>query len=317
MNLVGQPHPPHHNSVGRWKSAVLWVAVMASATSCTNEQRLARGKPLRNLPPNVILASAQAEALRWDWISMKVEAEVVGPDRKDSFKATIRMSRDSIVWISVTPALGVEMARLLMTSDSVHVVSKIPGNRFAYSGSYAAISDWIGTPMDFLSIQHLLTGRPMGLLPEEDKFISRVDGREYALIGKYKRPVRRLVGADDRDLAPDDSLGLEAPERRYERLRNRKEEEDLLVKRHWFNGLTFDPLRDVFDDLYYLRTVTIERSEFVEEAGHGRWPKEVKLTLQAPEGEAVIDIGITRYKIDKPTDFPFSVPANMEYRDAF
>jgi hypothetical protein len=175
--------------------------------------------------------------------------------------------------------------------------------------------------MSFGNVQDLLTGRPMGLNPDEDKFLSRVDEQQYALIGKYKRPVRRLVGADDRDLAPDDSLAMEASERRHERMRNRKEEEDLLVKRHWFDGLTFDPVRDVFDDLYYLRTVTIEREDFVleehAEMPVGRWPQHIMLTLQAPEGNAEIDLEITRSKLNKPTDFPFEVPANLVFRNAF
>lgn len=295
--------------------ALLLLVVVFSG--CSNERRMAKGKPLRNLPPNTILDAAEASALQWDWISMKVEATVDGPERSDSFKATVRMAHDSVVWMSLTPALGVEVARLMMTRDSVHLISKIPGNRFAYVGSYAAISEWIGTPMDFRSVQDLLTGRPMGLDPQSDKFLSRVDDRQYALIGKYKRPVRRLVGADDRDLAPDDSLGIEASDRRHERMRNRKEEEDLLVKRHWFDGLTFDPMRDVFDDLYYLRTVTIERTNFVEEPDAGRWPQEVSLILKAPEGQARIELKITRSKLNKPTDFPFDVPDNLEYRDAF
>ena len=305
---------------GWWSMVVLLTAGLV-LSGCSNERRLAKGKPLRNLPPNAILETADAAALQWDWISMKVDAEVSGPERKDSFKATVRMAKDSVIWMSLTPALGVEVVRVMLTQDSVHMFSKIPGNKFAFTGSYESISEWVGTPMSFANVQDLLTGRPMGLNPDEDKFLSRVDEQQYALIGKYKRPVRRLVGADDRDLAPDDSLAMEASERRHERMRNRKEEEDLLVKRNWFDGLTFDPVRDVFDDLYYLRTVTIEREDFVleehAEVPVGRWPQHIMLTLQAPEGNAEIDLEITRSKLNKPTDFPFEVPANLEFRDAF
>ena len=89
-----------------------------------------------------------------------------------------------------------------------------------------------------------------------------MDGDNYALIGKYKRKVRRLIGVDDNNLEPEDSLNIQLPMRRYERLRNRTEDEDLLINRHWFEGLTFDPVRDQFDDLYYQRSLTLERSEF-------------------------------------------------------
>ena len=77
------------------------------------------------------------------------------------------------------------------------------------------------------------------LFDEDNKYISKVDGREHLLIGKYKRRVKRLVGLKERAISPGDSLTVEATEAVQERVLNRSDDEDLLVKRYWFDGLGY------------------------------------------------------------------------------
>ena len=299
-------------------SASIWglCLLVMGTTGCSNARRLANGKPLKNQSPNAILEQYDATAMHWDWLAMKVDAEVESSERDGSFSATVRMARDSVIWVSISPALGVEVARLKLTPDSVFLISKVPNNRFHYQGDYDALSDWLDTPLGFADFQDVLTGRPMGLDSENDKFISRIDGREYVLISKYKRRTKRVVGLDDKDLAPDDSLTVQMNPRAYERLRERTDEDDLLIKRHWFDGLSFDPVRDVFDDLYYQRFLTITRSDFNTTDG-GRLPGQIEVLIETPSGVFTVRLDVGRTRLNKAYDFPFEVPDEMERRDSF
>ena len=114
---------------------------------------------------------------------------------------------------------------MLLTQDSVLFYSKVPGNRFAYRGDFA-IDDLLGTEITF-DVQRILLGEGIGLLDEDSKYISKVDGREHLLISKYKRRVKRLVGVKEREIAPDDSLRMETPQAVQERVMNRSDDEDL------------------------------------------------------------------------------------------
>ena len=300
------------------KPTVLFMGTMVLllAAGCSNARRLAQGKPLKNQSPNAILTQYDATAMDWEWLAMKVDAEVESSERSGSFSATVRMSRDSVIWISISPALGVEVARLMLTPDSAFLISKVPNNRFHYAGDYAAVTDWLDTPLIFSDFQDVLVGRPMGLDLENDKFMSRIDGREYVLISKYKRRTKRVVGLDDKDLSPDDSLTVQLNARAYERLRERTDEDDLLIKRHWFDGLSFDPVRDVFDDLYYQRFVTITRSDFNTTDG-GRLPGQIEVLIETPQGAFSVRLDVGRTRINKAYDFPFEVPEEMDRRDSF
>ena len=73
--------------------------------------------------------------------------------------------------MSISPALGVEVARILLEPDSVLFISKIPGNKFYYAGNYEALSEWADTPLAFSDVQAILSGQPMNLDPETNKFI--------------------------------------------------------------------------------------------------------------------------------------------------
>lgn len=300
------------------KAPLLFTMAMVVLTlvGCSNSARLTRGKPLKNMSVNQIIEGYEANAPEWDWIGMKLDVTVAGEDVTESFKASVRIARDSVVWLSISPALGVEVARVLLAPDSVLFISKIPGNRFYYAGNYDALSDWADTPLRYSDVQSILTGQPMDLDPETNKFISRIDGDEYALIGKYKRRVKRVVGVPDNDLAPEDSLNIQLPLRRYERLRNRAEDEELLIQRHWFDGLTFDPVRDQFDDLYYQRSLVLERSRY-EVTEIGRFPGSISVVISTVEESLEMKWDIMRIRFDRAYDFPFEIPEDYEQRTGF
>lgn len=116
--------------LSRLHSRALFVCILVFSTSCSNEQRLARGKPLRNINPNQVLEGFEANQIPWEWLGMKIDASVETANGVDSFKASIRMAKDSAIWISISPALGVEVARILLEPDSVRLLSKIPGIAF-------------------------------------------------------------------------------------------------------------------------------------------------------------------------------------------
>lgn len=246
---------------------------------------------------------------------MQVEADLNGD--KNAFKVNARMRRDSAIWLSITPALGVEAARILLTPDSVKFLSKVPGNRFGYTGDYAAFDSLLGTELTYDMAQHILTGEGINLLDEDSKYVSKVDGREHLLISKYKRRIRRLVGVKEKEINPEDSLAVEATPAVQERVMNRtNDEEELLVKRYWFDGLGFQLTRTRFDDLYNGRAVEISHGGFEPEAG-GWIPHRTTLVISSPMGNQRMDLEILRARYDKPYDMPFEIPDDVERKTGF
>ena len=107
---------------------------------------------------------------------------------------------------------------------------------------------------------------------------------------------------------------MEATQAVQERVMNRSDDEDLLVKRYWFDGLGYQLTRTRFDDLYWGRSIEIGHGGFELEAG-GWIPHRTDITIASPEGTQRIRLDISRAKYGKPYPMPFEIPVDMERRD--
>lgn len=295
---------------------ILAILCIILLSGCSNAKRIAEGKPLRPRDPHHILKQSAKGELNWDWIGFKVSADIKANGTSDDFTLNVRIARDSAIWISLTPALGVEVARLLLEPDSVHLISKVPLNKFVYEGDYSQLQDALGVPFDYYSFQELFTGSPLGLDPINDKFISKVDGNEYVLIEKFPRKVKKLLGGmDERALAElnSDSLSILLNDRKADRVLGRTNSDELLIKRYWFDGLSFAPTVDVFNDLKSGLTIRVER---YGDEGHdeGLLPARTRLTAFGDGVNLEAELEIRRSRINREYDLPFDPPADYERR---
>jgi hypothetical protein len=296
---------------------LLWL----TATGCLTGRRAATATlPVREA--SVLLNDLDARRADWNTLGLRLESTASAMGQAGTFTLNVRMARDSVIWMSISPALGVEAARVLLTPDSVQVMSKLPGSRFVFQGNYNQLEDAVQAPVSFDLMQDLLLGQPLMMNPEREEYVSKVDGERYVLMSKYDRNVRKLVGTDDKELSPDDSLSIVANDKKAERLLEKAEKkaekkddvsEELLVKRFWVDGKTFDPVQDVIDDLLRSRTVRVERSDF-DDTELGRLPSRVRMTAKGPEGVFDALIYTKRRRAGRAYDFPFSIPDDFERR---
>jgi hypothetical protein len=88
---------------------------------------------------------------------LKFEYEMNGSGHKAT--ATLRMAEDSLIWLSITPGLGIEVMRVLFTTDSLKFVDKI--NKNYASLSYDQVSELIGAPLNFKMVQAIILGNTL------------------------------------------------------------------------------------------------------------------------------------------------------------
>lgn len=100
------------------------------------------------------------------------------------------MRKDSAIWISLSPALGIEMARLLISVDSVKFINRI--NKTYFVGDYVSINKMLGTNIDFDIIQSLLIGNDLTYY-EEGKFRASYDSKEYHLVTAGRSKLKKYV----------------------------------------------------------------------------------------------------------------------------
>jgi hypothetical protein len=108
------------------------------------------------------LGKITAQKISFTTFSGKLDVDYVGGDgRRENVNATLRMYKDSVIWISVTGLLGIEGLRALITKDSIKIINKLDK---IYTGrSVAYIQEVAGLPLDLTALQDLLIGNPLFL----------------------------------------------------------------------------------------------------------------------------------------------------------
>lgn len=198
-----------------FSSVLLW--------SCNNSKRLENGKPLKHRTPAWLVNKLDKTSLEYDWLAIKTKVEATIGDEKQSFKAVIRMKKDSVIAISISPALGVEIVKVIITQDSVKYISKIPGDKHYYEGNFKGINNHLNAEFDFQMIQSILTGEPIELNKKDDKLKSKIDDREYLLVQKYNRKLQRITGIDEKEMDFNvDTIFADTTDKRYNRIIDRK-----------------------------------------------------------------------------------------------
>lgn len=92
--------------------------------------------------------------------SAKVKVDFEGKDgKKSDFNAFLRLRKDSVLWVSVNVALGIEAFRVMITPDSVKVLNKI--DKIIQLRSVASLQEVTKLPFSFTELQNVIIGNPV------------------------------------------------------------------------------------------------------------------------------------------------------------
>lgn len=113
----------------------------------------------------------------YNTFSAKVKVDYRGGDGKNyDFNAFLRMRKDSVIWVSINAALGIEAFRILITPDSVKVLNKL--DKVAQLRTMSYLKEVTQLPFDFYSLQELIIGNPVFLdsnivsFRKDDEYVS-------------------------------------------------------------------------------------------------------------------------------------------------
>jgi len=148
--------------MNRWWIAITAIVVLLA--SCKTQSvitKTAVGPSTKVDSSSAIIDSVRKHPFQFEWLSTKAKVSVNNAGDQTDFTANIRMRKDSAIWISISPALGVEVARMLMTVDSIHYIDRLNKDRF--TKSYSFFKTYTSLPVDFFAVQNLITGNPLFL----------------------------------------------------------------------------------------------------------------------------------------------------------
>ena len=130
------------------------LALLLAATSCAS-----RKKTVAPTPP---------QAFEWMTANLDIQAEGNGMSF-DNLTGQLRMRNDSIVWLSVTATMGVEVLRAKVSNDSVWVLNRMEKTYLAEP--LDSLCAKVGMPLSLPLVQTLLLDNNEGVPPVENQMV--------------------------------------------------------------------------------------------------------------------------------------------------
>jgi hypothetical protein len=141
--------------------SVLLCSVILIFSSC--------GKKL--LPTSSVEEEYALERFDFEYLQAKSKIRFSSPDRNLSSSASIRMKKDSIIWISVSPVFGIEAARGFISQDTIVFMDRV--NKDVYRYNYQSLSNALNFDIDFEMIQSIILGNQVFDFTSGDNFSKR------------------------------------------------------------------------------------------------------------------------------------------------
>lgn len=108
-----------------------------------------------------VIGKLRDKRIDFNTFSGKIRFSYKGKDEENQATVYLRMKKDSIIWISITGALGIEGVRLMVNPDSVILMNKL--NKTVVYRSINYLQEITKVPLDFFHLQNLLIGNPIFL----------------------------------------------------------------------------------------------------------------------------------------------------------
>lgn len=261
-------------------SVYLLVALSVFFSSCSASRKAIKA-PIKEEGADYLFGKLKEKELRFDWFTAKFSAEYENKENSNSFNGQIRIRKDSLIWISLTPMLGIEAVRLMISQDSVKMMNRF--NNTYFIGNYDYVNQFLNTNIDYDLLQAVLLGNDLQFY-ENGKFRATIDKDEYKLSTTERQKLKKFV-------------------------RNSNENLKIFIQQIWLDSQTFK--------ITHAEVKETRRENIKLESNYGSFeefegqlfPKEMKYTIWA-ENTIRVKASFSRIQINNPQQFPFKIPAS-------
>lgn len=253
--------------------------------ACKSKEKIERKTSIPNISTKQIIENANANLFDFKWISGKISAEVNAENKKTSFNTNFRIRKDSVIWMSISPALGIEVARVIISQDTVKFINRM--NNTFFEGDYKYINKMFNVDGDYDMIQALLLGNPNFDISDEENenFKSKIDNNTYLISTMKKRKLDKAI------------MGKNEPT-------------ELIAHSFWFNSESFKLEKYQFNDFSFKRLLIVDYKDF-KEVDNTIFPNFITITLSG-SNQGTIKVNYNKIKKEESQSVPFNIPSKYQ-----
>jgi hypothetical protein len=262
---------------------LLIVGLVLFNSSCKSKKHVLKTS-IKEHGFSYLYAKMLDNQMNFDYLSAKFTM-IYGQDKNTTnLRGQLRIKNDSLIWISVTPALGIEAARVMLSEDSIKFINRL--NKTYFSGKYNLIDSLIHTTIDYSLLQSMFIGNDLTQY-DVNKFKSSVDNGLYCMTIRERRKIRKFIKSGEIETR-------------------------VLVQQIWLYPDTYRIARiDVKErgedennklQVYYNNYIDVDGQLF---------PSNIRIEIISLKSVS-IEIDFNKTIINSPLSFPFKIPSKYE-----
>ena len=273
--------------MNKYIKAILFISLIVGltnfSTSCKSKKHVLRTS-LKEHGFSYLYSRMLANQIQFDYLSASFSLSYQQDKNKTNLKGQLRMKSDSMFWLSITPLLGIEAARVMITNDSIKFLNRL--NKSYFVGKFSLVDSLLNTAIDFSLLQSLIVGNDLTQY-DVNKFRSSVDNGMYRMTIRERRKIKRYIRQGEIDTK-------------------------VLVQQIWLDPDTYRITRiDVKEQGEDENNkLMVFYSDYID-IGDQLFPSKIRIEIKSHKS-IIIDVDFNKVNIEKSLKFPFNIPRKYE-----
>ncbi len=230
-------------------------------------------EPIPELVPREVIANMHGRQAAFDFFSARFSGTASLNGDRYNISGSLRIRKDSAIYISVTPVFGIELARMVITPDTLRLLNRLESTYF--EGEMQQLDRFYDTGLDFHMLQALLVGND------------------------FTRN-RLFEASNDRNMI-----------RLYTEGKAGSHTAARLTQAMWLDQITFRPMQAMAYDPEKSRSIQIQYPGYLPVDGE-LLPAIVKMVFSDPKTKMELELNYSRTSINQPQQISFSIPAHYK-----
>ncbi len=265
----------------------LWLLIVLIAgiglTACTGSRKAVRA-PIKEQGAEYLVKKLKENESKFHQFSAKFSATYTVDQKKTTVSGNLRIAYDSIIWIAITPALGIEAVRFMLTPDSIKYLNRLDNTFLAQDFSY--MNQLLNKTLDYDMAQSFLLGNDFSLY-ESNTFKASVENQEYKLITENRRKIRRNVRRSQDDIS-------------------------IPIQSIWLDPETFKISKVLLKEAERDNRKFVATYQDFEDVEGKMIPSNLDFKVETVDKKVRISIQFTKMQIDPDLTFPFRIPESYK-----
>lgn len=258
------------------------LIIIMGAMSCKVKRSVLK-QPLKEYGFDYLYNKMNENQVNFNTLTSRFNIDYIENKSKTALKGQLRIKSDSAIWISFSPALGIEAARVLLTNDSVKFINRL--NKTYFTGEYKLLDSILNTTIEYSILQSMLMGNDLTQY-DVNKFKASIDGGLYRITIKERRKVKKFI-------------------------KKREIETKVLVQNIWLDPETFRirkiDIKELGDDS---KKILVTYDEYIN-SGDQLFPKKLSIEIDGVK-KVIINVDFLKIQLDADQKYPFRIPSKYD-----